>query len=133
MKKKFFIVGILISGCASSVPTLEPSHPLPSAQGKVESTVEQNGNTKVSVEVERLAKPELVHEGASTYVVWAQSHDEPELLQNLGALQVDEDWDGEMDAVTPLRNFDLFITAEPLATVLEPSGEKQLWTRVSAN
>jgi len=48
-------------------------------------------------------------------VVWARA-DGAGSAQNLGALHVDKDLDGTLKTVTPLRTFDVFITAESSPT-----------------
>ena len=73
---------------------------LHAAQGNVETTTTQNGNTALTVQVKHLAPPEKVASGASTYVVWATPMDANAEAQNLGALTVDTDRTGELRTLT---------------------------------
>ena len=103
----------------------------PAARGNVSLADAGNGNTSLHVEVHHLAEPQKLTASATTFVVWAQSVAASATPQNLGAMSVDGNLDGQLTTVTPLRNFDVFITAEPSATVSEPSGHPLLSTRVS--
>jgi YihY family inner membrane protein len=50
--------------------------------------------------------------------------------QSLGALKVDENLKGGINAITPLRDFDLYITAEPSQLGTSSTGKTLLYTRV---
>lgn len=123
-------VAALLAGCASR-PTMkmESGERIPAAEGHVAAKQGDNGNTKVQVAVKHLAKPEQVEEEASTYVVWAQDANGGDVY-NLGALQLNDNLEGKLDTITPLKRFDVFVTAEPVATTRYPSGYKALWTHV---
>lgn len=116
---------------------MSTSDRIPAAEGDLKTEVTDNNNTKVDLTVKHLAPPEKIASGATTYVVWTQpsvAGREPssnEQIQNLGALEIDQQLDGKLSAVTPLHNFQLFVTAEPSAVVTTPSGEHLLWTQVS--
>jgi len=124
---------LTIAGCASSPQIMSADTRVPAAQGEVKAKAEDNGNTHLQVKVKHMAKPNAVEPMAQTYVVWAQDNTNTGNVQNLGALQVDDDLEGEIEAVTPLKRFDVFITAEPVATAQYPTGTKALWTTVEAN
>src|SRR5258708_4919676 len=85
--------------------TNDPS--IPSAAGKVESDHDKNGNVRLHVTVEHLAKPEKLTPSKNTYVVWIQPSGSA--AQNLGELRVGDHLKGEFTGVTPEKNFDLFI------------------------
>ncbi len=105
---------------------------VPAAQGAVAVKMDENGNTRVNVTVKHLAPASKVKEGTAQYIVWARPLDGPDRRpQNLGTLRVDGDLNGSLDAVTPLRQFDIFVTAEPLRIMGEPTGEQLLFARVS--
>jgi hypothetical protein len=121
--------------CGSSAPParsfpFEPSSVTPAAMGEVATTIEPNGNTKLTVNVQHLAPPDRVTPGATVYVVWVAPPEEGATATNLGALRVDADLRGKLEAVTPLRGFDLKITAEETPTVDEPHGTPVLSVRV---
>lgn len=98
---------------------------IPAAQGEVRVSKAANNNTVVDVRVQHLALPGRVTPGANTYVVWARPEGE-QSVQNLGALRVSADLTGSLKTVTAFRRFELFITAEPSARVMQPSGAELL-------
>jgi hypothetical protein len=98
---------------------------VPAAQGTVKATSTANNNTAIVVEVHHLAPPERVQPGATTYVVWARAPGQ-DAYQNLGALRVDDSLRGTLKTVTPLRSFDVMITAEASPTVMTPSSRRLL-------
>jgi hypothetical protein len=102
------------------------------ADAELNAKREANNNLQLDLSVHHLAKPENLNTGASTYVVWAKNdRDASAPAQNLGQLQVNDNLEGRFQTVTPLKNFDLFITAEPVATVTSPTGYRALWTHVN--
>ncbi len=112
---------------AKSFPlTGDPS--VPSATGKVDAHHDKNGNTKIDVRVEHLAKPEKLSPSKSTYLVWIQPNSGPP--QSLGELKVGDHLKGELTAVTPEKNFDLFITGENDPRTNTPSSPQLLKTHV---
>lgn len=131
---------LLSVGCASlgignksedsQVAKMKNSERIPSAQGEVAASEEANGNTKVNVNVKHLAHPDAVAAKASTYVVWAQESSDSR-AQNLGALRVDKDLSGKLEAITPLKEFQIFITPEASAMVSKPSGDPDLWADIN--
>lgn len=124
----------LVLSCAGGQhTTLQPGPRTPAAEGKIEAKQGDNGNTRVSVEVEHLAPPQDVASGASTYVVWAQPIAGDTQPRNLGALSIDEDRKGELRTLTPLKSFDVMVTPEPNAKVQRPSSEPVLTGRVSSS
>jgi hypothetical protein len=103
---------------------------LPAARGNATVTTTDDGNTKIDLNVEHLARPDEINPEATVYVVWAQDKAGVQEPRNLGALMVDEDLEGNITAVTPLRAFDLFITAEPSPRMTTPSGEQLMTTNI---
>jgi len=118
-------------GCAAGSQAMRVNRTNPAAYAEVETREESNGNTKISLKAEHLARPEAVNPAAATYVVWAQGLGGTGEPQNLGALEVDGNLKAKFEAITPLKQFDLFITPEPLNTAQIPTGDKALWTTVS--
>lgn len=108
---------------------LKASRDVPSARGKVVTTEDDNGNTRIKLTVEHLARPGAVERFAKTYVVWAKDK-ETGGVHNLGALAVDDDLSGSLTTVTPLKNFELFITAEESPMGSFPDGDHALWAVV---
>jgi hypothetical protein len=113
---------------------MQASPRVPAAEGAVSVEKEgDNGNFKVDVQVKHMAPPERVAAGASSYVVWLRplaSDSKPQNPVNVGALAVNKDLEGNLTTVTPYRQFDIFVTAEPLANTTTPTGEQLLTTTV---
>ncbi len=106
---------------------------VPAAQGAVSIKDADNGNMKLAVSVKHMAPPEKVATGASSYVVWLKplaTGNENEAPQNLGALAVNKDQEGEFDTMTSYRQFDIFVTAEPQPGSMAPTGEQLLSTTI---
>lgn len=109
---------------------LTSSSDIPAAQSSVKVSTSDNGNTRIDLEVKHLAPPERVNPGATVYVVWARGNEAGARSQNLGALKVDDNLNGTITAVTPLRSFELYITAEPSQMTAIPTGSTLLYTTV---
>jgi hypothetical protein len=106
---------------------------VPAAQGAVSVKDADNGNVKLAVSVKHMAPPEKVATGASSYVVWLKplaTGNDNEAPQNLGALAVNKDQEGEFDTMTAYRQFDIFVTAEPQPGSTAPTGEQLLSTTI---
>jgi hypothetical protein len=106
---------------------------VPAAQGAVSVKDSDNGNVKLEVQVKHMGPPEKVATGASSYVVWLKplaTGNDNEAPQNLGALAVNKDQEGEFNTTTSYRQFDLFVTAEPQAGSMAPTGEQLLSTTI---
>ncbi len=137
MIKVLFTSALLLASCASMKPLVfAPSAITPAATGTVERLAAPNGNTRLLISVANLAPPSRVGAGATSYVVWATeiSSDSSRTMspRNIGALQVDKKLSATLETLTPLRDFDLMITAEALATAEVPSGAPVLSLRVAA-
>ena len=106
---------------------------VPAAQGAVSVQDGSNGNVKLEVSVKHMAPPEKVATGASSYVVWLKplaTGNANEPPQNMGALAVNKDQEGEFNTTTAYRQFDLFVTAEPQPGSTAPTGEQLLSTTI---
>lgn len=88
-------------------------------EGTVEASAGENDNTQLEVSVRHLAAPEKVAADASVYVVWIKPRNAP--IQNIGALEVDDDLTGELKTTTPHVAFTLTVTPEPSSRMTEPS------------
>jgi hypothetical protein len=117
---------------SSGAPMLA-SPRVPAATGEVSVKDADNGNVKLEVQVKHMAPPEKVATGASSYVVWLKplaTGNENEQPQNLGALAVNKDQEGEFNTTTSYRQFDIFVTAEPQPGSTAPTGEQLLSTTI---
>src|SRR3954464_8181049 len=128
---------ILISSCflycalalAAKKFPLTAASTVPAATGRAEVGTDKNGNRKVKVSVEHLAKPENLTPSKDVYVVWFQesgANPEPQ-----GQLKVNKNLKAEFETTTPLKNFQILITAEDDPTAKVPSGPEVLRTTVS--
>lgn len=125
-------VAALALSCGGAQKTpLQPSASSPAAQGAVETTVGENGNTQLTLGVAHLAPPQNIAAGASTYVVWVKPVAGGAEPQNVGALALGDDRKGELRSVTPLRSFEVLVTPEASAKVQRPSNEPVLRARIS--
>lgn len=125
-------LGLTMAGCGASGPQTVPmtvSKAIPAAQGTIKSASISNGNTSLEVQVHHMAAPERVEAGATTYVVWVQALGQ-RAPQNLGAIRIDDDLHGSLKTVTPLRSFNVFITAEPSSTAAVPTTAQLLTASV---
>jgi len=140
--KKFLWVSILgplvVMGCVTEQPgngpvtktALSTSKKIPSAIGQLSISSTANNNNLIELNVRHLARPERIVPHAKAYIVW-EVPTGYKVAQSLGALTIDKNYTGKMKTLTPFRNFDIFVTAEPSLGQIEPSGEKLLWTAVS--
>lgn len=82
----------------------------PAAEGKVITDNDRNGNTSIEIHVKHLANPQAFTPPKQGYLVWVQPRGkDPELL---GSLRVNDDLEGSLKATTPLKQFDILVTAE---------------------
>lgn len=99
------------------------------AQGKVQINDAGNGNAELLVEIHHVPKADKAAPGATTYVVWAKpSGGEP---MNLGAIAINDELNGSLRTVTPMKHFDIFVTAEPSPQQTKPTHSPVLTARVS--
>ncbi len=134
LTKSLLIVPIVaLSACvhtgmgraAEEVKLSTASDGIPAARGDVRTGDAANGNTAVTVQVQHLAEPDRVADGATTYVVWAQPQGS-DTAQNIGALKVDNNLNGTLSTEVPFDAFKITITAESAPTVTEPNGHQLL-------
>jgi hypothetical protein len=97
---------------------------VPAAQGEVDVSKDKNGNIKLKIKVDHLAKPENLSPPQTVYVVWIQAPGgNPE---NQGQLKVDDKLKANFETAAPPKTFDLFITAEQDGLAHAPSGPEVL-------
>jgi len=131
MKHKMSLAVVLLAAAAvfagcSGAEKLSTSSTLPSSEGDLKCEKAANDNTGIDLKVKHLANPSRLTPPASAYVVWTRA-DKDAPPQNIGALEVDKDLSGRLKTVTPLRRFELFITAEPSGETQTPSGTPLMW------
>ena len=110
------------------MPAKAAAAPTAPAQAKVDVRITQQGNRQVSVAMRNVSPPSNAHSGARAYVVWAKQGGGD--ARNLGTLRVDRSLNGSFVALTPMQEFELFVTSEPDASTRAPSGPQLLSTRV---
>jgi hypothetical protein len=97
---------------------------VPGARGDVDISKDKNGNTKLKMKVQHLANAENLTPPAAVYVIWLRERDgNPE---NQGQLKVSKNLDASFETVTPLKNFDVFVTAEQDLKAKTPSAVQVL-------
>ena len=118
------MIGFL-SACASTGDAnIVVASSVPAAQGELKVR-DAGNNTRIDLSVRHLAPPERISPQASTYIVWARPlADDTGRAQNLGALSVDRNLSGRLRSTTPLKQFELFVTAESSTVAEAPSGER---------
>ncbi|OFV99972.1 MAG: hypothetical protein A3F68_01450 [Acidobacteria bacterium RIFCSPLOWO2_12_FULL_54_10] len=113
------ILILLSSGCAKRIRF----DSLPQAQGgkataRVELTYDRN-NT-LEIKLENVPDPATLNPQYTRYVLWVATPDRQHTV-NIGQLRVDEKRNAAIKTLTPLRDFILFITAEPQGDAITPS------------
>jgi hypothetical protein len=103
----------------------------PVAKGWIKLTERDDGNYGVKVQVRYLADPGQWRTGADSYVVWIRPSGPHEHTLNLGTLQPYSRFRAEMRAITPLSNFEIFVTPELNRNAREPSGAMLLSAQVT--
>jgi len=129
MNRKLFYRFALLCGAVLAVATvgwaktyhMTSTNIVPSAAAQVNVDKEENGNIKVDVKVSHLAKPGRLTPPANNYVVWLQQ--EGSQPQSQGELKVGDNLEGELKTTTPLKNFNVFITAEADSQTKTPSDQ----------
>lgn len=104
---------------AADVP-LVASSLVPAATGKVSYEHDRNGNLKFTISTKHLASPERLTPAKNAYVVWIKSSDGQQ--QNAGVLKINNDLEGSFSTTTPVKAFDIVITAEDSPSVSQPMG-----------
>ncbi|MFP4598873.1 MAG: hypothetical protein ACLFVJ_11510 [Persicimonas sp.] len=119
-----FVAGALIlgAGCATTTDyDLTAGEETPAASGEVKIKEDDNNNLRLDVEVDHLPNPGNLAAGLNTYVVWLEPTGADRMV-NLGQLEIDEDdRTGKLEATTPYRNFNIYITAEETGQPSQPS------------
>lgn len=116
---------LILTGVASAKKyPLTADKSVPAARGQVDVGHDKNGNTKVEITVEHLAPPENLTPPRTAYVVWIQERGaEP---RNQGSLRPNKNLKATFKSVTPLKSFDVFVSAESDLNAKAPSGTEVL-------
>jgi hypothetical protein len=120
------IAAMLLVGMVASSQGYAKKYPLaatavvPAARGKIETGKDKNGNTKLKLEAEHLAEPGKLSPPKTAYVVWLQEKNAAPETQ--GQLRVDKNLKGTFETTTPLKSFDVFVTAESDPASKQPNG-----------
>jgi hypothetical protein len=90
----------------------------PGARGTIHTDTDENGNTRIKVDVEHMATPQQLTPAHQNYVVWVQAKGQPPKLA--GELKVN-DAKAKLETTTPAKVFDVLVTAEDQLTPTSPS------------
>jgi hypothetical protein len=93
---------------------------VPAARGTVDVGRDKNGNTKVEIQVEHLAAPENLTPPRTAYVVWFQERGSEPL--NQGVLKPNKSLKATFKSITPLKSFEVLVSAESDPNAKSPSG-----------
>jgi hypothetical protein len=97
---------------------------VPGARAEVAISKDKNGNTKLKMTVQHLANLENLTPRASAYVVWLRERGGNS--ENQGQLKMDKNLKATFETVTPLKSFDVLVTAEQDFRAKGPSGPEVL-------
>jgi hypothetical protein len=97
---------------------------VPGARAEVQISKDKNGNTSLKMKVQHLANLENLTPRANAYVVWLQERGGAS--ENRGQLKMNKNLAASFETVTPLKSFDVFVTAEQDARATAPSGAEVL-------
>jgi len=115
------LTSLVVATCAATTFQLGSSPETPAAEGTVRLRQTSNGNTKINLAVKHLAPPARIDPASSVIVVWVRGLEAGAQPQNLGALRVNKNLSGKLEAVTSLSAFDFFLTCEGTQTVTAPT------------
>ena len=97
---------------------------VPGARADVAITKDKNGNTRLKMTVQHLSNLENLTPRANAYVVWLQERGGNS--ENQGQLKMDKNLKATFETVTPLKSFDVIVTAEQDVRAKDPSGPEVL-------
>jgi hypothetical protein len=103
----------------------------PAAVGRISYEHDRNRNIKLEIKTQHLAAPERLTPAKNSYVVWIRSNDGQ--TQNAGVLRINSDLEGSFTTTTPVKAFDVLITAEDSPTVAQPSGPEVMHGSIQAH
>ena len=97
---------------------------VPGARAEVAISKDKNGNTRLKMTVQHLANLENLTPRAAAYVVWLRERGGN--AENQGQLKVDKNLKATFETVTPLKSFDVLVTAEQDPRAKGPDGPEVL-------
>jgi len=109
--------------------TMTASSSVPAAKGTVYMSHDRNKNSAIYMKVEHLAHPSALTPPQSAYVVWIQESGRD--AENQGELHIGNDLNGEFKAVSPHKQFSVFVTAELGPQVHSPTGDAVLTAHIA--
>jgi hypothetical protein len=129
----------IFSACSSVSEDLKKNPPAAAAEGKATVDTDQFGALPLEIEAKNLPPPGQVSPGADIYVVWVRAihslpNEPPEAalpVQNVGALKMEGNKGSVKTSIPPLRNFQVFVTAESLPIGRNPASNPVLWADFS--
>ncbi|MGA2324894.1 MAG: hypothetical protein ABSH05_01270 [Bryobacteraceae bacterium] len=127
--RKLYTIGLMFAllctvGYAAKKYPMTAASIVPGARANVEISKDKNGNTRMKMTVQHLANLENLTPRAAAYVVWLQERGGNS--ENQGQLKLDKNLKATFETVTPLKSFDVFVTAEQDARTKDPSGPEVL-------
>jgi len=133
---------VLFSGCttvphgdskggAPTTSTLSKNRKIAGADGNITISSTTTNSNRLELNVKHVGALNRISPRAKNYIVWELPVGFSMKPQSLGPLKIDKNYTGRLNTVTPFRNFDIFITAEPALNPLQPTGEKLFWTTVN--
>lgn len=129
IKRAFLLMGVVVLSAACAKKVTFPGSPVvPAAEARAKLESDDNGNTRISLRIKHLAQAKKLHPPQATYVVWLQTPDGR--VVNLGQLSIGDNLAGELETVSPFREFRLFVSAEPGPEIWVPSGQTVLATEI---
>lgn len=113
---------LFATACGGTTFAMAPDSSVPFAKGEVSAEIAKDGNGTYKVDVEHLGDPAKLNPSATTYVIWVQPKKEDSQIQNMGALKVDEAYNGSHTFSVTFKAFDITITPEADAGATKPTG-----------
>ena len=136
MNRKIFYLPMLVCGAVLALAPasyaknyhMTASSIVPGASGELQVGKEKNGDVKVELSADHLAKPGRLTPSANAYIVWFQEEGSQPQIQ--GELRIGQDLKAELKSTTTLHNFNVLVTAETDSQTKFPSEEVVLRTTV---
>jgi hypothetical protein len=127
MNRKIFYLPMLVCGAVLALAPvgyaknyhMTASSIVPGATAELQVDKEKNGDIKVELKANHLAKPGRLTPSANSYVVWFQQ--EGSQPQSQGELRIGDDLKGELKSTTTLLDFKVLVTAETDSQTKFPS------------
>ena len=107
---------LLLGGCGRNI-RLKPSRLAKGGEVTVRVELTYNRNDRLKIKV-KAPNPSAYGASYTRYVAWVATPDRARVI-NVGQIRV-ENGKGELQTVTPLRKFHLFLTVEEQGDVLQP-------------